>query len=167
MFGIHSVRRQRYTDGMAADPIKPPADHIPIGTCPLCGAIIEEIRRVGIWDDGERGGGAWYSARCTACDVDFRLDVERTIAAEWRIDAPDANELSSALTASEIERVSAKLDLYKIHGEKWRSFLALRRPGDEVWRFNAPEGRTGIAVVRRGRPIARFDVLESLLGTEK
>jgi hypothetical protein len=151
---------------MPADTNIQPEPGLPTGTCSLCGASLDDVRRVGMWGDRDCGFGAWHSARCTTCDVDFRLNVQRAVAGEWRIDAPDANDLASLLTASEIESLSANFDRYKIHGAKWSSFLARRRPGDEVWRFKAPEGRTGIAVVRRGRPIAQFQVLESLLGTE-
>jgi hypothetical protein len=141
---------------MTADPIKVPEREVPIGICPLCGASIQEIRRVGHWR-GPKGGGSWYSGSCVACDVDFRLDVG-TNPVPWRIEAPDAKSLESVATAAELDSLSTKLGRYKIHSAKWKSFLARRRPGDEVWHFKSGAGETGMALVRNGRPISRFTV---------
>jgi hypothetical protein len=104
----------------------------------------------------------WYFGRCAVCDVDFNLQVERTIPGEWQIDAPDASQLLSALAEAETEAISAKVGRFKKIGAKWQSILARRRPGDEVWRFNSDGGRTGITLVRNGRPIARFETFGSL-----
>jgi hypothetical protein len=141
---------------MAADPIRLPALGLPTGTCPVCGAVVGEVRLAGRWDDRDRGFGAWYSGRCAARDVDFTLTVERAISGEWRIDAPDPDRLIAVLTEGEIVAVSNNLSRYKVHGPKWESFLARRRPGDEVWNFSTEEGIAGVALVRDGRPLARF-----------
>jgi hypothetical protein len=84
------------------------------------------------------------------------------IPGEWRIDAPDPDQLVSALAEPETAAIAAKVRRYKKIGAKWQSMLARRRPGDEVWRFNLERGRTGITLVRNGRPIARFETFGSL-----
>src|SRR5262245_33013212 len=137
-------------------------DEVPTGTCPLCGGTIREVRKVGHWHDPVRGFGTWYSGRCGVCDVDFSLSFERFIPGEWRIDAPDANQLSAVLSEKEIDDISTKFGRYKIRGAKWQSMLGRRRPGDEVWRFNSFGGTTGIAIVRNGTPIARFEMVGDL-----
>lgn len=129
-------------------------DRLPPGICPLCGANVEDVQRTGHWH-GESGGGFWYSGRCVACDVDFWLDTG-TKPIAWQIAAPDAASLQTIVTDAELAKISGKLARYKIHSEKWRLFLARRRPGDELWSYRRENWDNGIAVVRRGTPIARF-----------
>lgn len=155
---LHAARSRGADDRMDDSQSSKLEPDLPIGTCPLCGSTIGEVRRAGLWDDrNRRTFGSWWFGRCPACDVDFRLKVERCVPGDWRLDAPEPDLLISALTAAEIETLTMKYDRHRLHQERWRSFLARRRTGDEVWRYGAEAGgETGIAIVRGGRPIARF-----------
>lgn len=72
-------------------------------------------------------------------------------------DYPPRNWLQSKMTDKEIAREMARYrgkNAFARSGQRWQ-------PGDEVWWFSSPaelweilEGRGGIALVRRGRPIA-------------
>src|SRR5258708_5656266 len=112
--------RQGYPDGMATDQITQPENLLPVGICSLCGGTIAEVRKIGHWDDRDRGFGAWYSGRCAECDVDFRLAFERSSPGNWRIDAPDKDQLISVLTDAEIAAASARVLRFEVIGAKWQ-----------------------------------------------
>ncbi len=70
--------------------------------------------------------------------------------------APEKSALLQEMTLAEVDQLSNKLFRYEALGEKWRTFLAKRRPTDELWRYDLGDEQTGIAIVREETPIAEF-----------
>lgn len=133
---------------------------VPSGRCHLCGGQIAEAKWVGSWSGVGGGGGFWFSGRCPACDVDYRLALPDHQSTGWRLDAPEPAELQAEVGSNELAALSVKFARYATLGPKWRTFLARRRDGDVVWRFASADGmRNGSAVVRGARPISQFTIL--------
>ena len=129
------------------------------GLCTFCGGPITDSKLVGHWKECDGGGGFWFSGKCTACDVDFRLAVRNGVFESWQPDAPDAKDLRAILCEKELATLTNRFQRYATLGPKWQVFLARRRVMDEVWRFGSADGlHNGFAVVRDGRPVSRFAV---------
>ncbi|HEY1187069.1 MAG TPA: hypothetical protein VGE74_05395 [Gemmata sp.] len=78
------------------------------------------------------------------------------VSAGWRASIPPAEQLRAAVPTEELRAVTARFSRLPLFGGLWDEFLALRRPGDEVWRFERADGYEGFAMVRQGRPLAEF-----------
>jgi hypothetical protein len=72
--------------------------------------------------------------------------------------------LTAQIAEEEVARLTEKLSRYKVLGAKWAEFLAKKRLADQLWRFvnHANRGKTAIAVVRNGVPIADYWVFGDL-----
>ncbi len=135
--------------------------------CTLCGGEITDIRTVGHWRERKElggGGGFWLAGKCVPCGVDFQKAVSKTRPIGWRMTLAEREWLTEQVGEEEVARLTEKLSRYKGLGVKWAAFLAKRRSTDQIWRFvnHANQGKTALAIVRNGVPIADYRVFGDL-----
>jgi hypothetical protein len=129
-------------------PLPPPT---PSELCPLCGGAIVE-RRLAVRSEI----ASVWRGRCSACDtVSVSRYAADTSPAWWAL-VPASEQLLAPVANPELEALSARFGSLMFYERDWAEFRAARRPGDEVWWFADEDGREGLAVVRRGRPLAQF-----------
>jgi hypothetical protein len=135
----------------------------PAGKCSWCQGRITEVRHVGHFHEVGGGSGYWFSGVCSACDIAYSLTLRNGVWGAWEPDAPEPELLRTGVGEDELAVVTRKLERYLILGPKWQRFLSRRRAGDEVLRYRSDDGlHTGFAIVRRGRPAARFPLFSAI-----
>ena len=133
-------------------------------TCRNCGYEIDEAGLDASYRDGyEADKPVWIldqAIRCPHCEIVMGRSVSNNPqkSVDWDFQRATDLDIVKDLTELEIEEAQTKLARYPTMTRDLRVFLARRRPGDRIVRYNAAN-KTALAIIRRTGTVRSAGVL--------
>jgi hypothetical protein len=140
--------------GLGPPPPKKPKT--PDELCPLCSSEVSEVQFFMHWSERDGLGGTVLRGRCSVCDTILFRRFARDESPAWQASIPQPEQLRQQVTSEALQALTDRFKRVPGYDHAWREFLAARRDGDEVWRFDDVDDAEAYAVVRNGRPLAQF-----------
>ncbi len=135
--------------------------------CRNCGHKIDEAGLDASYRDGyEADKPVWIldqAIRCPYCEIVMGRSVSNRPqkSMDWDFQRATDLDIVKDLTELEVAQAQAKLARYPYMTRELRSFLARRRPGDRIVRYNAVN-KTALAIIRGNGVLAVFTTLVDL-----